>query len=71
MSESTIQAAEEAFHTRELLKIRVLEAAPVEAREAGHALVEQIERAVVVHVIGRVVVLYRPFADDPVIRLPA
>lgn len=71
VSESTIQAANEALNTRELLKIRVLDAAPLDAGEAGRTIAERIEEAALVHVIGRVIVIYRPFTENPDIRLPA
>lgn len=71
VSESTVGAAEEALNTRELLKIRVLDAAPVDARGAGQALADEIDDAELVQVIGNVVVIYKPFAENPEIRLPA
>ncbi len=70
MNASTLKATEEAFNTRELLKVRVLENAPQDTRETGQALAEQLEDTQIVRVIGRVVVLYRPDPDAPEIRLP-
>lgn len=70
INESTIGAAEEALNTRELLKIRVLDAAPMDARGAGNALAEKIDDAELVQVIGNVLVLYKPFSENPQIRLP-
>lgn len=71
INESTIDATEEALHTRELLKLRVLDGAPEDARTAGRALAESLENVELVQVIGNVVVLYRPFSENPEIRLPA
>ncbi|MEX0821646.1 MAG: YhbY family RNA-binding protein [Rhodothermales bacterium] len=71
VTESTVRAAGEAFNTRELLKVRVLDAAPLDAGETARKLLDQIENAVLVQVIGHVFVLYRPFPDTPDIRLPA
>lgn len=59
----------DAFQTRELLKVKVLEAAPVDARTAGHTLAEA-DGVHLVQVIGRTVVLYRRHPEKPDIRLP-
>lgn len=64
---STIASA---FQTRELLKVKVLEGAPLSAREAADALAAMVPGMHVVQVIGRTVVLYRPHPDEPQIRLP-
>jgi RNA-binding protein len=66
----TVRALEEAFNTRELLKVKILEAAPMKAREGGEALAERIEGAVAVQAIGRVAVLYRRDPEKPEIELP-
>lgn len=71
LNESAIHAAREALNTRELLKIRVLEAAPLDAGATGRKLVDEIEGAVLVQVIGHVFVIYRPFPEHPEIRIPA
>lgn len=60
---------EEAFNTRELLKVKVQDGAPVDADEVARALADRLQ-AHVPQTIGRTVVLYRPFPDDPEIRLP-
>jgi RNA-binding protein len=61
---------EEAFNTRELLKVKVQEGAPLDAGAAARALADRIDGAHVPQTIGRTIVLYRPFPDDPEIRLP-
>lgn len=71
VNDATIQATREALNTRELIKVRVLDAAPRDAREAGYELADRIEGAALVHVIGHVAVIYRPFNENPSIRLPA
>lgn len=71
VNESTIGATEEALNTRELLKVRVLDGAPNDAKGVGRSLAEKIEDVDLVQVIGNVVVLYRPFPEHPNIRLPA
>lgn len=67
---AALQAIREAFHRRELLKIRVLENAPEEARETAYELAEALEGVQVAQVIGRTVTLYRPDPDNPQITLP-
>lgn len=68
---SAVRSLEEAFNTRELLKVKVLEASPVDVREAGEALAAGLDNAVLVQTIGRVAVLYRPDPEKPEIKLPA
>lgn len=70
VTEAVLRSVEEAFNTRELLKVKVLEGAPEDARATADALVAGIDRAHVAQTIGRIVVLYRPFPEDPEIRLP-
>jgi RNA-binding protein len=69
VTDATARSVEEAFRTRELLKVRVLEAAPADAREVGAMLAGGIEGAHLVQVIGRTAVLYRPHPEEPQIRL--
>lgn len=71
VNDAVLAAVREALNTRELLKVRVLEAAPTDVRDAGHTLADQLEDVELVHVIGKVLVLYRPFPEHPEIRLPA
>lgn len=70
VTETVIGTVEDAFRTRELLKAKVLEAAPVSAREAAAALESGVNDVHVVQTIGRTIVLYRPHPDAPEIRLP-
>lgn len=63
-------AVEDALRTRELLKVKVLDGAPVDAGEAAERLKDQVPDLAVPQVIGRTVVLYRPFPEEPEIRLP-
>ena len=70
ITDQTVRSLEEAFNTRELLKVKVLEAAPMKAREGAQMLAERIEGAVAVQAIGRVGVLYRPHPEKPEIELP-
>lgn len=65
VTERAVQAVREAFNTREILKVKVLDSAPGDAHSTGEALAEGIEGAHLVQVIGRTVVLYRPEPEDP------
>lgn len=70
VTDAVVQSLLEAFHTRELLKVRIQDGAPDDAWDTADRLVERVEGAEVAQTIGRVVVLYRPFPDEPEIRLP-
>jgi len=63
-SEATVNAVRDAFNSRELLKIKVLDNAPEDAASAGRTIASSIENAEIVQVIGRTVVLYRPAPDE-------
>lgn len=60
----------EAFQNRELIKVKVLEAAPASAQESAEHIAARVSGAKVVQVIGRTIVLYRQHPDSPEIRLP-
>ena len=66
---AALAAVEEALERRELIKVKVLEAAPDTARVTAERLAE-MEGVAVVQVIGRVVVLYRPHPEKPQLVLP-
>lgn len=70
VSDAAVRALEEAFRTRELLKVKVQEAAPISARDAGPVFVDRIPGAHHVQTIGRTLVLYRPHPEDREIELP-
>lgn len=61
---------EEAFRTRELLKVKVQEAAALKPDEAGEALAARLPDSRVVFTIGRTLVLFRPHPEKPEIQLP-
>jgi RNA-binding protein len=65
VTERTVAAVLEAFNTREILKVKVLDTAPMDVRGAGEMLASSIEDAHLVQVIGRTLVLYRPDPDSP------
>ena len=70
VTDAVLRSVEEAFNTRELLKMKVLENAPEEARDTADEIVAALEGVEVAQTIGRTVVLYRPFPEEPEIRLP-
>ena len=70
VTDALLRNVEEAFNTRELLKVKVLEGAPEDARETADAIVAALDGVDVAQTIGRTVVLYRPFPEEPEIRLP-
>jgi RNA-binding protein len=62
-------AVSEAFNTHELIKITVLKNCPEDVRSAGQMLAERT-RSDLVEVIGRKIVLYKRFQENPEIILP-
>lgn|SRR5690606_27814305 len=70
ITEAVVRTVLDAFNTRELLKVKIQEAAPLSAREAGAALAGEIPGAEHVQTIGRTIVLYRRHPESPEIRLP-
>lgn len=69
VTDAAVKSVADAFHNRELLKVKVLEAAPGSAREVGGMLAGGIDGAHLVQVIGRTVVLYRRHPTDPQIAV--
>ncbi len=69
VTEAVLTSVLEAFNTRELLKVKLQEAAPLRAAEAADQLVAGLPNAHAVQTIGRTVVLYRPHPEKPDIRL--
>lgn len=64
-----VKQAADALAKRELIKGKVLETAPVSAREAAESLAEQTESEVV-QVIGSKFALYKRNEKEPKIVLP-
>jgi len=69
VGEELITSVDNALEARELIKMSVLDTAPVSAREAADAL-ETETGADVVAVVGRRFVLYRPSKKKKKIELP-
>lgn len=66
--ELTISVSE-VFHTRELIKLNVLKNCLDEPKELAQILGERTHSQVV-QVIGKKIVLYKPFKENPKILLP-
>lgn len=67
---AVLESLDEALNTRELLKVKVLEGAPDDARGTGDALAAAVDGVHVAQTIGRTVVLYRRHPEEPEIELP-
>ena len=70
LTDASLRGIMEAFNTRELLKVKVLESAPEGARGTADAIAARLEGVHVAQTIGRTVVLYRRRPDKPEIQLP-
>jgi RNA-binding protein len=71
VTDAAVRAVAEAFNSRELLKVKVQQEAPVTVREAADELAARIPDVVAVASIGRTAILYRPHPQKPELRLPA
>jgi len=70
LTDAVEHAIEEAFNTRELVTIRVLDNAPRSVRDLAEAVAGTLDEVQVVRTIGGTALLYRPHPDDPAISLP-
>lgn len=70
VTDAALDALRETFGANELVKVRVLEAAPESAKATAHALAARLDDITVVQVMGRNATLYRPDPEAPQIRLP-
>lgn len=71
VTDAAVRSVAEAFNSRELLKVKVQQEAPVTVREAADELAARIPEVVAVASIGRTAILYRPHPQKPELRLPA
>ncbi|MCQ2541955.1 MAG: YhbY family RNA-binding protein [Lachnospiraceae bacterium] len=62
-------AINEVFNTHELVKITVLKNCTADPKEMANMLADRTG-STVVQIIGKKIVLYKPFKDNPVILLP-
>lgn len=60
VTDAALRALRQTFEAHELIKVRVLEAAPEDARTTAHALAAGVDGAVVIQTMGRTATLYRP-----------
>jgi len=67
---TVVRSVEDAFNSRELLKVKVLQGAPEKAKPTAASLMAALEDVQVPQTIGRTIVLYRPFPEGPEIELP-
>jgi RNA-binding protein len=70
VTEAVLTSIADAFNTRELLKVKLQESAPIDVRMAAREITERLDEAHSVQTIGKTVVLYRPHPEKPEIRLP-
>ncbi|HEX6240963.1 MAG TPA: ribosome assembly RNA-binding protein YhbY [Polyangiales bacterium] len=66
---SLVSAVSEALLTHELIKVRVLESAPLERKEVAELLPGEA-KAELVGLIGRIVILYKRHPNKPKLTLP-
>lgn len=64
-----VEAISEVFYTHELIKIAVLKNCTDDPKEIAN-IVAARTRSQVVQVIGKKIILYKPFKDKPQIVLP-
>lgn len=69
ITESVIQSIEETFVNRELIKIKLLDNSGLESNEIGNELAKMVH-ADCIQCIGKKIVLYRRFKQNPQIILP-
>lgn len=67
---AVLGSVSDALNTRELLKIKLQESAPVDVRVAAQLITDGIDGSHVAQTIGRTMVLYREHPDAPEIKLP-
>lgn len=70
VTDAVVRSIDEAFNTRELLKVRVLDNAPLDVDAAADAIARALPGTHIPQTIGHTIVLFRPFPEAPEIRLP-
>jgi RNA-binding protein len=69
ITDAVIEKTDLELENHELIKVRILDSAPLSAKEAGAEL-SKATRSELAQVIGRMAVLYRSRAKKPTIKLP-
>lgn len=59
-----ISSISEALNSHELVKIKILDSSPNDADEVAEEAIKAT-KAILVRIIGRVIILYKPFEDKP------
>lgn len=59
-----ISSISDAFNSHELIKIKILDSSPNTADEVEQEAVKAT-KAILVRIIGRTIILYKPFTDKP------
>jgi RNA-binding protein len=70
VTRALLASVEDAFKTRELLKVKVLDTAPKKARASADQIAAGLEGVRIPQTIGRTIVLYRRHPENPEIKLP-
>lgn len=70
VSEPFLTSLDEAFNTRELLKVRALDTCDLSVKEVAREISHRRAEVEVVQTIGHVAVLYRPSQEGSEIELP-
>lgn len=63
LSPAVVRAAAEALHRHELIKVKLLESAPLDRHEAARSLAEQCD-AELVQVLGRTLLLFKERGEE-------
>jgi len=71
VTQAGLEAIENAFNQRELLKVKIQGAAPISASDAATEVVDKIVGVEHVQTIGRTIILFRRHPRKPEIVLPA
>ena len=70
ITDALIKNIDEALEAREIVKVSVLETAPLSSKEAIEEVMNGIDRCEAVQVIGRKFVVYKRNLKEPKIILP-
>ena len=70
VTDPVLGSVTDALNTRELIKVKLQESAPVATREAAGLIAAGLDDVHPVQTIGRTIVLYRRHPDEPEIKLP-
>ncbi len=70
VTDGLLRSIENSFNSRELLKVKVFDAAPESADESAEMISGRLEGVEIAQVIGKTIVLYRAHPEKPEIKLP-